>query len=300
MVSSGLARSIAAFYDTVRPVRARDLDLNPDVTIVTGYVAIDDVPADTEPAFRRRTRHQYLRWMRSVLSIRANMIVRVEPESMPFVEDARRGLAAHTAVTPVSAGALRASPAHAEVARIIAGGYMRGATRPNRIELKNPLYATIMFSKFTWMRDAIRANPFGTRYFLWMDGGFGHGLERRVRYRSVVGRAWPSVNKNTRMADTVLVLATGLHVAHLEAVEMMTTHNHVVAGGIWGGDARKLLQMCDRFDEELSWALSHNLLDDEQSVLSRVCLKHPDLFTMVDCSGRLRDRCYFLKYLDAN
>jgi len=300
VATSGLAQSIAALYDTVRPVRALDAAINPDVTIVTGYVEIDHVPADTEPAFRYRTREHYLRWMRAMLSIRANMVVRVEPPSIPFVEEARKELSGRTAITPVSADALRASPEHAEIARIIAGGYMRGATRPNRIELKAPLYAAIMFSKFAWMREAIRANPFGTRYFLWMDAGFGHGLDRRVRYRSVVGRAWPSASKNTRMADTVLVLATGLHVAHLDPVEMMTTHNTVVAGGIWGGEARKLVEMCDRFDEELAWTFAHNLLDDDQSVLSRVYLNHPELFTAVDCSGRLRDRCYFLKYLDAN
>jgi hypothetical protein len=282
-----IGTSLLELYDTLRLVRATDRAINPDVTIVTGYVHIPDVPPDTEHAFRRRTRQQYLDWMRATLSIRANTMVFVEPETVDVVAEARRELAEHTAVRTVSADDLRRSDEHREAARIIAGGYMRHATRPNRIELKVPLYTTIMFSKFDWVRAAIESNPFGTRYFLWVDAGLGHGLDHRIRYRSVIGRVWPSASKNSRMAGTVLVLATGLHVRHLDPVEMMTSHNHVIAGTVWGGDKDMLLQFCD------------NLLDDEQSVMSRVFLKHPELCTVVDCSGRLRDRCYFLKYLDA-
>jgi hypothetical protein len=291
---------MAYLYDALRPVRTAAEPINPDVTIVTGYIGLDRVPDDVEHAFRLRTRARYLDWMRSVLAIRQNMIVIVEPQQVDFVWKRRLGLVDHTVVETDTPARLSRTQAYREAARIIDGGYMRVATRPNRVELKVPLYAAIMFAKFEWMRRAIRRNPFGTRYFLWMDGGFGHGLDRRVRYRSVVGRVWPSATKNERMANTVLVLATGAHIAHLDARTMMTTHNHVVAGGIWGGDARVLLAVCDRFQDELRSAFDQDLLDDEQSVMSRVYLKYPDLFTAVDCSGLLRDRCYFLKHLDAN
>src|SRR5205807_1586524 len=97
------------------------------------------------------------------------------------------------------------------------------------------------FSKFDWMQTAIERDPFGTPYFLWMDAGLGHGLDRRVRYRRAVNRVWPSARKNHRLQDTVLVLGTGLHLRHLSATEMIATHNHVIAGGIWGGQRDKLL-----------------------------------------------------------
>jgi len=292
--------SLANLYDSIRPVRATDAAINPDVTVVTAYVEIADVPADTEASFSKRSRTQYLDWMRSVLSIRQNMVIFVEPANRDFVAAARKGLEAHTRIETIDVEALRRSSHYAEVKRIIDGGYMRHATRPARVELKAPLYATFMFSKFDWMRTTIGKNPFDTRYFLWMDAGYGHGLDKRVRYRSVVNHVWPSAKKNHRMAGTVLVLGTGLHLQHLSPTEMMTTHNHVLAGGIWGGDREKLLVFCDRFDEALQWSLANNLLDDEQSVMSAVYMKYPELFTTVDCSSRLRDRCYFMKYLDAS
>lgn len=287
-------------YESIRPIQATAAPINPDVTIVTGYVEIPDVPPDTEASFARRTRAQYLEWMRSVLSIRQNMVIFVEESTRDFVTDVRKGLMSHTTVETVNVEDLRRSKWYRETKRIIDGGYMRHATRPQRVELRAPLWPTIMFFKMEWVRAAIKKDPFGTNYFLWMDAGYGHGLDRRFRYRGVVNRVWPSPKKNHRMADTVLVLATGLHVRHLSHTEMMTSHNHVVAGGIWGGDRQKLLVFFDLFQEELSTTLEHNLLDDEQSVMSVVYVKHPELFTTVDCSSRLRDRCYFLKYLDAS
>ena len=292
--------TLADLYESLRPVRATDTAVNPDVTLVTAYVEINDVPSDTEASFLKRNRAQYLDWMQSVLSIRQNMVVFVEASNRDFVADRRKALMPHTVIETVDGGALRRSARYHDIKRIIDAGYMRHATRPRRIELKNPLYATIMFSKFDWMRTAIEMNPFRTRYFLWMDAGYGHGLDRRFRYRTVVNHVWPSASRNARMENTVLVLGTGLHLQHLTLTEMMTTHNHVVAGGIWGGDRGKLLTFCERFREELSWTLEHNLLDDEQSVMSAVYLKYPELFTTVDCSSRLRDRCYFMKYLDAS
>jgi hypothetical protein len=287
-------------YDSVRRVRADDGPVNPDVTVVTAYVEIRDVPAVTEASFSKRSPDQYLAWMRPVLSIRQNMVIFVEEANRAFVAEARRHLEAHTHIETVEVDALRHSRLYAETQRIIDGGYMRQATRPHRVELQAPLYATIMFSKFDWMRAAINRNPFETRHFLWMDAGYGHGLDTRRRYRTVVGRVWPSTTKNHRMNDTVLVLGTGLHLTHLGPAEMMTTHNHVLAGGIWGGDREKVLEFCHRFDDALEEAFAANLLDDEQSVMSTVYLRYPHLFTTVDCSSRLRDRCYFFKYLDAS
>lgn len=291
---------LAELYESIRPVRATDATINPDVTLVTAYVEIDNVPTDTEGSFTRRSRARYLNWMRSVLSIRQNLMIFVEEPTRDFVAGVRKELIHHTVVETVNVEELRQCTWYRETKRIIDGGYMRHATRPQRVELRAPLYNTIMFSKIEWVRKAIEADPFGTRYFLWVDAGFGHGLHRRLRYRSVIDRVWPSPTKNHRMRDTILVLGTGLHQRHLSATEMISWHCHVIAGTIWGGDRKKLLAYSDRFQEELSWALAHNLLDDDQSIMSLVYAKYPELFTTVDCSSRLRDRCYFLKYLDSS
>jgi hypothetical protein len=292
--------SLRDLYESIRPVRATDPTVNPDVTLVTAYVEIDDIPSDTEASFARRNRAKYLDWMRSALSIRQNLVIFVEESTRDFVTALRSELAAHTVVKTVDVEALRQSTWYRETKRIIDGGYMQHATRPRRVELRAPLYNTIMFFKAEWVRQAIEADPFGTRYFLWMDAGIGHGLDRRLRYRSVINRVWPSATKNHRMEDTILVLGTGLHQRHMSASELITRHCHVVAGTIWGGDRNRLLVFVERFQEELSWALAHNLLDDDQSIMSAVYLKYPELFTAVDCSSPLRDRCYFLKYLDAS
>jgi len=291
---------LADLYESIRLVRATDVAINPDVTLVTAYVGIDEVPSGTEPSFARRDRARYLNWIRSPLSIRQNMVIFVDESTRDFVVDLRRELMPHTVVEVVDVEELRQSAWYAETKRIIDGGYMRHATRPDRVELKIPLYDTIMFYKTEWMRRAIERDPFGTRYFVWMDAGLGHGLHRRIRYRGVINRVWPSPAKNHRMENTILVLGTGLDLQHLSPTEMITGHLHVLGGTMWGGDRETLPVFFERYREELSWALERNLLDDDQSIMSIVYVKHPELFTVIDCSSRLRDRCYFLKYLDAS
>jgi len=297
-----MLRQIQTLYETVRPIKAGDPAINQDVTVVTGYVEIPTVGAGTEASFAKRNRAKYLEWMRAVLSIRQKMVIYIEPANRDFVLDVRRskGLQAETFVETVDVEELRESRWYQETKRIIDGGYMRHAMRPNRVELTTPMWPTIMFYKMKWVREAIERDPFKTRYFMWMDAGYGHGMDKRHRYRGVVDHVWPSPKKNHLMKDTVLVLGTGLHVRHMSPAEMMTSHNHVLAGGIWGGDRDKLLVFFDRFHEQLNWTLAQNLLDDEQSVMSQVWVKYPELFTTVDCTPRLRDRCYFLKYLDSS
>jgi hypothetical protein len=83
---------------------------------------------------------------------------------------------------------------------------------------------------------------------MWMDAGYGHGMDKRRRYRGVVDHVWPSPKKNqSDEGHGASCWGTGLHVRHMSPAEMMTSHNHVLAGGIWGGDRDKLLVFFDRF-----------------------------------------------------
>ena len=116
---------LADLYESIRPVRATAAPVNPDVTLVTAYVGIDDIPSGTEPAFARRNRARYLSWMRSTLSIRQNMMIFVDESTRDFVADARKELSASTAVETVDVEALRQSTWYREAKRIIDGGFMR-------------------------------------------------------------------------------------------------------------------------------------------------------------------------------
>src|SRR5262245_20934573 len=117
--------SLTELYDALRPVRTSSAPVNPDVTTVTGYVAIDDVAPGTERAFTRRSRDIYLEWMRATLSIRQHMVIFVEPATREFVADIRRKVAAHTVIETVDAETLRAGLWYRETKRIMDEGHVR-------------------------------------------------------------------------------------------------------------------------------------------------------------------------------
>jgi hypothetical protein len=107
------------------------------VTVVTGYVEIPTVGAGNRGVLAKRNRAKYLEWMRAVLSIRQED-VHLRRTGQPRLRlDVRRskGLQAETCVETVDVEELRQSRWYQETKRIIDGGYMRHAMRPNRVEL---------------------------------------------------------------------------------------------------------------------------------------------------------------------
>lgn len=58
--------------------------------------------------------------------------------------------------------------------------------RPQRVERRIPEYNMIMFSKLEWLHDAITRDPFHSKYFFWIDGGYGKGQYFREPEYSMV------------------------------------------------------------------------------------------------------------------
>ena len=47
--------------------------------------------------------------------------------------------------------------------------------KEGKVEGTNPLYNLVTNSKITLVHEAIQENPFKSNYFIWLDGGYGHG-----------------------------------------------------------------------------------------------------------------------------
>ncbi len=263
------------------------------MTIVTAYVELPKIEGEWD-----RTRETYLEWMRSVLSIKQYMVIYVEEANVSFVKLHRRHVMPYTKIISVDVDRMMASDDYANIKRIIDGRFMSHARRNDRIELKVPLYNKIMFSKIDFVQEVLASNPFQTDYFFWMDAGFAHGLHKRLQYKRVIGRPWPNPEKNDLMKDTILAVQTRDLSRSREIEGIFVHHDAMLSGNIWGGDRNRMLDFCSEFKKEVRWSFERNLMDDDQAIMTAVYIKHPEMFSLVDCSSSWRDRCYMLKYLD--
>jgi len=291
-----LKMRVRDLLETLRPIKvgyARRYPVNPEATLVTAFVSLPD------GAFGDgRTARRYREWMRSILSIRQYMTVFIEDENADFVRETRKNFGDMTEIITVSKDELSQSANYRNIQRIIAGRYMEKARRNDRIELREPLYNTIMFSKPEFVARAIRSNRFKSRFFFWIDAGLGHGMNRRLLYRGLMNRPWPNPEKNHLLNKTMMVLATRSVTERRDIASIFLMHDAMLAGGLWGGDGETVLKFCEAFRRELDWSFEHDLLDDDQAIMTAVYLKHPQWFTLVPGRPFLDNRCYILKCLD--
>ena len=56
----------------------------------------------------------------------------------------------------------------------------------------SPLYILVTNSKVDLVHQAVRENPFNSSYFVWMDGGYGHGETEEDRIFTQGGVRSPS------------------------------------------------------------------------------------------------------------
>ena len=138
-----------------------------------------------------------------------------------------------------------------------------------------------------WLAEQARANPFGTRHFVWIDA-----RHRRARYAVDVLRrsgcaasaclCEPSRQFICSSALTRTPAASEIHGFERTALARYANVAHVDSGGAWGvlRRARRLRQSRRRASTTvvLRHTLEHGYMGTEESVLTILALLHPGMF----------------------
>jgi len=146
----------------------------PVATIITAFF---DISRETKGDGRRLD--EYLEWIKRTLQLNCYLYIITEARFIDFMRSARPVEYHHKTVFKVdtleNAMFYKYLPRMHEICAT--PEYRARIMHPNRVECRLPEYNVIQYSKFGWLLDAIRENPFQTDIFFWMDIGISRFFE---------------------------------------------------------------------------------------------------------------------------
>lgn len=142
-------------------------------------------------------------------------------------------------------------------------------------------YNPLVMSKLFWLAEQARANPFGTRYFAWIDGGITNTvplamLDRALRAPGLANylRKFLLLCYPYRAAGEVHGFTHGAlaRYANVPAIEW------VARGGFFGGSAAYVVEAARLYEAMLGYTLDQGCMGTEESVFTILAHLHPDIF----------------------
>lgn len=139
-----------------------------------------------------------------------------------------------------------------------------------------PEYDIMMWSKLTLMDQALETDPFSTSYFIWLDGGYGHGLN-----------VFPP--DGIWRPKHVFQYPDKVSFIQLESPEkyrnvsdrLHKIHTAVFNGAFFGGGKEALVRMYALQKELISDWLARGVADDDQTVYVLLYYREPELFNLI-------------------
>ena len=138
-------------------------------------------------------------------------------------------------------------------------------------------YNILMNSKLSLLHTAARENRFRSRYFFWVDAGYGHGKDVFPKSCS-----WSPRNIMRHDDDRV----THIELSDLTRIDSVYTIYKrpippFINGGFFGGSAKALAEYYQLHKKVFERLLQQNMVDDDQTVAIACYFANPELFNMV-------------------
>jgi hypothetical protein len=245
-----------------------------DLTLVTGLV---DIGRAALPSRFARSFESYRDALHQLLALDVPMVV---------YADAALGLAPPrktTCLVAVTRADLEHFPHFETIQRIRALPSWRGraAWLPESPQAALPHYNPLVMSKLFWLAEQARANPFGTRYFAWIDAGITHTVSAAALQRALDG------DRILRHLERFLFLcypyagADEIHGFERAALARYANVDYVewvARGGFFGGRADFVIEAARLYDVVLRHTIEHGYMGTEESVFTILALLHPGMF----------------------
>ncbi len=143
------------------------------------------------------------------------------------------------------------------------------------LQFHSPYYIPIQFSKFIWLKRAMKANIYNTQYFYWVDAGIGRFFTKMSReatqYKApkVFNFLYPGKVTIQYKRIPSLPMSKGI----------IGSADGSFAGGLFGGWKPTFERLCDMgLEFYFETLLRNKILDNEQIALAQLYHQHPSMF----------------------
>jgi hypothetical protein len=235
------------------------------VTIVTAFF---DIHRETKGDGRKLD--DYIQWIQKTLQLNCNLFIVTESTFVPLMKRPYPTYIKED--TLENAAYYKYLPQMKEI--LESDAYKKRIAYPTRIECILPEYNVIQYSKFGWLEEAIRLNPFQTDYFFWMDAGIS-----RFFGDMDITKPYPS-----RIPSNKFIIQKRHDLDHFCMDDLQWKADNLVKGTMFGGHKESVLCICKKVEGVFQWMLSQQNVNNEQIALALVYRDSKELFYIVEDS----------------
>lgn len=162
--------------------------------------------------------------------------------------------------------------------------YKNNISDPDRIECKQAMHPIINFSKFAWLDQAVKINPFDSELYFWLDAGGSRFFNNFDLTEDYPGDA--AYETLVEMGESFLVQMNcdyypDLFNADVLTEEYLYDNRSYVLGSMFGGHKsciNNILTLVD--DVLLNKMIANDNVNNEQIALGYLVKNHPDDFAV--------------------
>lgn len=254
----------------------------PSATIVTAFF---DISRETKGDGRRL--EEYMEWIKNTLQLNCHLYIITEQRFIDFMKAARPVEYHHKTVfkadTLENAMYYKYLPRMREIME--STEYKARIMHPNRVECKLPEYNVIQYSKFGWLQDAIRENPFKSDVFFWMDIGisrFFENMDLAMEYPNPF--ALERLLEHNNSDGFIIQKRYDLESFNIDDNFKWRSDN-LLKGGMFGGTELCIRRMTKQIEQVFQeQMLARECVNNEQIALAIVYTKNSKLFNLINDS----------------
>ena len=245
------------------------------VTVVSALFDIERVDG--------RPWEEYLKWFDEFLKLRVPMILYVSQDVAEFIGERR-----NECLTDVIVQTVDEIPYYHlkdEIQSILdTDEYKENIEDPDRIECKQSMYSVIQYSKFPWLKSAVKDNPHNSDYFFWLDAGgsrfFGlYDLKKEYPSKE-------AVKSLEEMGESFLVQMNTEYYPDLSGakelgLDYLYDNRSYVLGSMFGGHRNSIPKVCDMVEDIfINEMINKGNVNNEQIALGYLIKKYSDEFAI--------------------
>lgn len=255
----------------------KEFYMNSGVTLVTSLYNLDTVKRGDNRKWK-----DYLNWFKKTLQINCNFIIFTEPKVVPHIEEIRDY--SNTLILETTLEEIPYYNIRSHIQEILDDNFYKITMNDiSRVECKESIYSIIQYSKFKWLEKAAELNPFGDKFFFWVDAGVSRFLEPED-YKST----FPSpeaIEILNNIDDTFLIQYNNDYYQDLTNSRILPKSyfwdsRSFVCGSMFGGTETAIREVSSEIDIILDMMIKNKFINNEQIALGYLTKIREDLFSL--------------------
>lgn len=223
----------------------------------------------------------YLDWFGKTLQVKCPFIIFTEEETVDFILEKRGNLPTHIITTKLEDVPLYNLRDTIQTV-LNSSEYKEEMSDVSRVECKDSMYSIIQYSKFKWLKESSKLNPFNSKYFFWLDAGASRFLSS-----SDYEKEYPSqeaLAQLDQIDNTFLIQYNPDYYSDLVNSSTLTENylwdnRAFICGSMFGGNSKAIFSIDDEINEIMDYMIENSCVNNEQIALGYLCKNKENLFT---------------------